>query len=206
MGRARGDRLYQPVKVSARPTTGAIRRFLGQLNHADVFWAAVLAKAAEAKTVRGRRHAAWLGKVSAELGMQVPTGKKSSEFLGVCIRFCGPRDEKGYGRFDTTLYAPNGQRAARVHWAHRFAFLLAHGRLPAEHVGHDHTRSHSGACVNPWHLSAQTLLENVAESNQRRQKARAHAASAAGRPPGRARHGRPVAAEIDIAELADIPC
>lgn len=194
MARDRGELLHNPIGMKGRPTTEAIKRFLGRVNRPNLFFAAALAVAARNTTQEGLAHYKWLAGVREELGIEQV---KTTQFLGKCIEFTGSQNEKGYGRFDAMVRSPQGKflnpmgvykkgkllkgragrrkvarrlkkKYVRVHWAHRFAFMVANGYLPEEHVGHDHSRSHSVACVNPFHLRPESLLANVKESNDRR--------------------------------------
>lgn len=81
-----------------------------------------------------------------------------------CHYWAGEVTEKGYGWFWD-------EAQGRKVWAHRYAYWLAKGRIPAGHtVDHDcHTRDlgcRGGAgdlhrrCVNPEHLVAVTSKEN----------------------------------------------
>ncbi len=66
----------------------------------------------------------------------------------------------GYGRFP--------DRKKRWH-AHRFAWTLANGDIPADHcILH---KCDNPPCVNPAHLSAGTALENIQDRQSKRRQA-----------------------------------
>lgn len=212
--------LHQPKAAVGRPRIEAVNRFLGQVSDPGLFLAAVVAKARSLKR-KNPGHLEWLLGVLPELDFEPAKGMKSSDFLGVCMEFTGPKNEKGYGRFDAALLGLDGKPLPskmrkkmkgrgknrreyrvfksqhRVHWAHRFAFLLANGHLPAEHVGHRHELTgNDPACVNPFHLMEQSLLENVAELNER-MHARRHAGGKSNRPSKAGRKIKPLPAMAD---------
>lgn len=67
-----------------------------------------------------------------------------------CIEYQGHRDRKGYGRF--------GLATGGVVLAHRLAYELAHGSIPAGlHVLH---HCDNPPCCNPAHLFVGTLADN----------------------------------------------
>jgi hypothetical protein len=87
--------------------------------------------------------------------------KASRPRLGPCWLWRGGHaDESGYGQFHFD---------GRVLWAHRFAYALFRGTIPAD-LQIDH-KCHNPNCVNPHHLRRKTKGANSAESNRYRAKA-----------------------------------
>ncbi len=68
---------------------------------------------------------------------------------GSCWNFLGNHDEKGYGRF---------WLQTRNQWAHRVAYVVFNGPIPAGLTVH-HT-CHNTSCVNPAHLQLSPLQQN----------------------------------------------
>ena len=68
-----------------------------------------------------------------------------------CHRWTGSLTQAGYGNF---TYAGDKRLSA-----HRYAFWLKHGRLPAPPMILDHT-CHNRRCVNPDHLEEVTYSVN----------------------------------------------
>lgn len=87
---------------------------------------------------------------------KVKVGKKL--FRGSpCWLWTAHCDGKGYGQFGI-----NG----KVMWAHRVAFAIFRGSIPAlKQIDHC---CRNPSCVNPWHCCKKTQAKNYAEANRRR--------------------------------------
>ena len=82
-----------------------------------------------------------------------------------CWVWSGYVDGQGYGQF---------KAQGKAYWAHRLAFHTFCRRLRNSH-SIDH-KCHNPRCVNPDHLRAISLSDNIASSNRHRSKAAAEPA------------------------------
>lgn len=74
-----------------------------------------------------------------------------------CWDWTGHRDRGGYGQF---------RHAGRIHWAHRWAYLVFRCRLrDGDHVDH---RCNNPSCVNPYHLVRMPMADHLADAARRR--------------------------------------
>jgi hypothetical protein len=82
--------------------------------------------------------------------------KRHLRFEGACWLFTGYRQPSGHGRIRI------GGRRGRLVQAHRLAYMLTHGPVPAGLV----VRHLCGnaACCNPLHLTLGTQHDNVADA------------------------------------------
>ena len=84
-----------------------------------------------------------------------------------CWLWRGSRVPAGYGQFQVGIAAIEGIEYTRYHMgAHRYAYALAHGDLPARGLEIDHL-CRTKSCVNPDHLEAVTHQVNVQRSKDR---------------------------------------
>jgi hypothetical protein len=94
--------------------------------------------------------------------------KVSGGDFTTCWEWTAFIDRNGYGRFSV------GGRSGRMENAHRVAWMLIFGEIPAGlHVDH---LCRNRSCVNPWHLDVVTVRVNVrrgaaGEVNAARQRA-----------------------------------
>lgn len=82
----------------------------------------------------------------------IPEGSVEGE--DVCWYWNGDKNHKGYGRI-----RPEGGKEGEKVWAHRVSYEVHKGPIPKD-MQIDH-RCRNTSCVNPQHLEAVTLVENL---------------------------------------------
>ena len=85
--------------------------------------------------------------------------------VGGCWLWQSGTDKDGYGKFQI---GPSGRQHHFL--AHRFAYLITHGPLPANDVIRH--ACDAAACVNPTHLTAGSQAENIQDMVERGRQAR----------------------------------
>lgn len=76
-----------------------------------------------------------------------------------CWIFTGHKDDKGYGQFWISK---------RAHWAHRVAYAIFRGDIPADMTVDHKPSTCCPSCCNPAHLQLLTVEENTAKGNRER--------------------------------------
>lgn len=154
-----------------QPSANDLIRFVGQFSDQKTFFAAMLLVAQQRKSKQPVGWYEGLEQLAAGF-VDTKEAPKIERILGKCVIFSGPLDGDGYGRFHSSMRDEEGKRVTKglkhVSWAHRFAFLLSHGYLPEEDVGHRHPICPHAKCINPLHLMDQSKSENSADANRRR--------------------------------------
>lgn len=97
---------------------------------------------------------------------------------GECWIWTGGKDRKGYGKFSMgSKYKADGSRRNSMMSAHRFAYELVHGPIPAHDSFHGLCVLHScdnPSCVNPAHLALGTNKDNVHDMDRKGRRINKH--------------------------------
>lgn len=97
--------------------------------------------------------------VARFMGKVVETSAAGDARLGPCWMWRAHTDAKGYGQIHI---------GGRVEWAHRVAYAMFRGTIPAG-LQIDH-KCNNPSCVNPHHLKRATPGSNYARANRRRHR------------------------------------
>lgn len=115
-----------------------------------------------------------------------------------CWEWTAGRQPQGYGAFSIAT----GQGKGKIVRAHRLAYELVHGPLPADALVRH--ACDNPPCVNPAHLVVGSQLENMADAHERNRLASGDRSSSRLRPdrlPRGERHWNARLSDVQVAEI-----